>query len=297
MNAATRVRPHRLAASMFALALAVGGSQARAQEVQKLAPGAWVLIGKSCNVVIVPGPEGALIVDDQGARDFDETMAAVRQVSTGPVRYVVNTHWHLDHSGGDEAFARAGAVIVAQHNVRVRRGSAQFMPAYNVHIPASTAAALPAVVYDDRLELHVGDETISLRHAPGAHTDGDTLVRIEGANVLHLGDVYFNGIFHFIDRASDGGIKGLIRAVDMALAMSDDQTRIVPGHGPVATKAELKAYRDMLQDVCDRVGRAIKARKTMAEIVASKPAAAYRKGMEGEEDRFVEAIYDSLTKA
>jgi glyoxylase-like metal-dependent hydrolase (beta-lactamase superfamily II) len=152
------------------------------------------------------------------------------------------------------------------------------------------------VVFDDAIEVHFGDETIAMRHAANAHTDGDSLVWIKGANVMHLGDLYFNGIFPFIDRASGGGIQGLIRSIDMALALADDQTKVVPGHGAVATKAELKTYRDMLQDVSDRVGRGIKAKQSLAEIVAAKPAAAWRKGMEGEEDRFVETVYDSLVK-
>ena len=188
-------------------------------------------------------------------------------------------------------------IDLAQRNVRVRRGSDQFMAAYNRHIPAAPAEALPAVVFDDRLELHLGAETIDLRHAPNAHTDGDTIVRIERANVIHMGDIFFNGIWPFIDRGSGGDSRGLIRAVDMALAMADARTVVVPGHGPIATRDDLRRYRDMLVDVSGRVQAQLGAGKSLAEVVASKPAAAYREGMVGDEDRFVGAIYDSLKPA
>lgn len=269
-------------------------SAARAAEVRRLAPATDVLIGKSGNVLIVSSPDGALIVDDERPADVEEILAAVKSITPGPVRYAVNTHWHMDHSGGNEALAKTGTVIVAQRNVRVRRSTDQFMPAYNRHIPAAPPEALPAVVFDDRLELHIGTETIDLRHVANAHTDGDTIVRLERANVIHMGDIFFNGIWPFIDRASDGDSRGLIRAVDMALAMADAQTVIVPGHGPIATRADLQHYRAMLVDVSGRVKTQIATGKSLAEVVGSKPAAAYRDGMQGDEDRFVGAIYDSL---
>jgi cyclase len=294
-----------MAGAALALALTAGASAqpavapataAPAPEVKQLSPDTYVLIGQSGNVVIVPTPEGALIVDDERARDVPEILAAVHQLTPGPVRYAINTHWHLDHSGGNEALARTGTVIVAQRNVRERRAVEQYMPAYKNHIPPAPAFALPAVVFDDRLELNFGDERLRLLHTPNAHTDGDTLVWLPKANVLHMGDVYFHGIWPFIDRASGGSVQGVIKSVDIALALANDQTRIVPAHGAIASKAELKAYGDMLKDVTAKVKQGIRAHKTLAQIVASRPAAAYAHGMEGDENRLIETIYDSLIK-
>lgn len=284
----------RIGAIAAMLVMAAGLSEAQAAEVKHLAPAADVLIGKSGNVVIVSSPEGALIVDDERPTDVEEIQAAVKALTSGPIRYAIDTHWHVDHSGGNEALAKAGTVIVAQRNVRVRRSTDQFMAAYNRTVPAAPPEALPAIIFDDTLELHFAGETIDLRHAPNAHTDGDAIVRLARANVIHMGDIFFNGIWPFIDRSSGGDSRGLIRAVDMALAMADGRTVIVPGHGPIATTADLKHYRAMLADVSGRVQAQIVSGKSLAEIVASKPAAAYRDGMEGDEDRFVGAIYDSL---
>jgi glyoxylase-like metal-dependent hydrolase (beta-lactamase superfamily II) len=168
------------------------------------------------------------------------------------------------------------------------------MAAYKAHIPADPPAARPTRLFDKSLDLTVGSERVELRHVANAHTDGDTLVRFRKANVVAMGDVFFNHIFPFIDRSSGGGIQGMIKGVDTALRMGDERTIYVPAHGPVATRAELVAYRHMLADVAGRVKADIRSKRTIEQVVASHPAAAYRTGMEGEEDRFVEAVYDSF---
>lgn len=267
---------------------------AAAVELERLSDGVAVLVGKSGNVLIVAGPMGTLLVDDQRRSDAVETEAGAKQLSSMPIRMVINTHWHLDHSDGNEVFGKQGAAIIAHRNVRLRRATEQYLAAYKSRIPPASDAALPTVLYDESIDLHVGAETVRLRHAANAHTDGDTIVMLEKANVIHMGDIFFNGIFPFIDRSSNGSIQGMIAGVDQALAMADDHTRIVPAHGKIATKTELAAYRAMLADVAKRVGLAMKAGKSRTEIVAMQPASGYRKGMEGNEDRFVEAIYDSL---
>lgn len=261
--------------------------------LEQLAPAVWLLAGQNGNVLIVPDERGVLLIDDQRASDVDDILAAARAVSPGPVRLVVNTHWHLDHSGGNARLARAGAVVVAHRNVRARLSADQYMAAYNQTVPASPEIALPTIVFDETLTIQSGAETVRLVHTPAAHTDGDSLVHLVNANVLHMGDVFFNGLFPFIDRSSGGGIDGLIRSVEVALSISDAETRVIPAHGDTATRADLVAYRDMLVDVRERVRAAIAAGDTLEAVVQRRPAAAY--ALAGDADRFVSAVYDSLT--
>jgi len=267
-----------------------------APEVRQVAPGVHVLIGTSGNVAIAPMAEGVLIVDDERPGDHDEIVAAVRTVSPLPVRMVINTHWHLDHSGGNAGFARAGAMVIAQRNVCVRRSVDQFMPAYNRTIPAAEPFGLPNMLFDTRFRLHTDRDQATLIHMPAAHTDGDTIVRFSPANVIHMGDLYFNGIWPFIDRASGGSVQGLIAAVDTALAMSDAKTVIVPAHGAISDRAGLVRYRAMLAGVAKAVRRRIARRQAMAQVVAAKPAAAWGAGMVGNEDGFVGAVYESFAE-
>ena len=283
---------------LAALALTWSALPAAAQpapELQRLGETAWLLSGRSGNVILVPGERGILLIDDQRGSEMEAMLAAANSLAAGPVSLVINTHWHLDHAGGNTGFGEAGAVIVAHRNVRERLAADQFMAAYNRTVPASPAIALPTVVYDSEMDIHFGAETVRLRHTPMAHTDGDSLVYLEAANVLHMGDVFFNGLFPFIDRSTGGSIQGLIRSVDVALSMSDENTRIVPSHGRLATRADLQAYRDMLQDVRDRVQAAMDRGETLEAVVAGDPAAAYR--LQGDADRFVAAIFDSLAAA
>jgi cyclase len=299
MRTAPAVTLHRrrsISAVAAVLALALSGTAPAAQtpdNLRQLAPTAWLLTGRDGNVVIVPDETGVLLIDDERARDLEEMLAAAGTLSRGPVRYVVNTHWHLDHSGGNASLAGLGAVIVAHRTVRARLGTDQFMAAYNRTIPASPAIALPTVVFDEAMSLHFGGETVQLRHTPAAHTDGDSLVYLEQANVLHMGDVFFNGLYPFIDRSSGGSIQGLIASVDTALAMANAETRIIPAHGPATNRAGLEGYREMLVTVRDKVQAGIEAGQTKDQVVGSRPAAAY--ALEGEEDGFVNAIYDSLS--
>lgn len=256
-----------------------------------LGGGAMLLEGDSCNVVVVSSEKGLLLVDDQRERDYAATTAALHTAFPQPVVAIINTHWHLDHAGGNADFAKAGAVIWAQHNVAARLSRPQYMAAYNAHIPAGPAIALPTRTFGASATIVFGNERVVLVHIPHAHTDGDTLVKLSRANVLHMGDVYFNGLYPFIDRSSGGSIQGLIRAVDAGLRLSDTRTRIVPGHGAVATRGELSAYRAMLAGVATEVRSQIARGRLREEIVASHPAAKY--GLEGDADRFVASVYDS----
>jgi cyclase len=266
--------------------------------VERIAPGVAVLFGAGGNVGLSYGEDGNVIVDDQYAPMSDKIVAAVATVDPDPVRFVINTHWHGDHTGGNEAMGAKGAVILAHDNVRRRMSTEQFIAALNDRVPPSPKGALPVVTFAEGVTLHLNGDTLHVVHVANAHTDGDALIHWQKANVLHMGDTFFHKVtLPFIDLSSGGSIDGLIAAVDKGLATADDSTRIIPGHGPVATRDELVAYRAMLADVRARVAAGIKKKRSLAQIQAAAPAARY--GMADgfiKPDQFVAFVYDSLKK-
>ena len=265
-------------------------------KVERVAPGVAVLFGAGGNIGLSYGEDGNIIVDDQFAPLTDKILAAIATLDPDPVRFVINTHWHFDHTGGNENFGKRGAVIVAHDNVRARMSTDQFLAALNTKVPASPKQALPVVTFADGVTLHLNGDTQHVIHVANAHTDGDALVHWTRANVLHMGDTFFHRqSFPFIDLSSGGSIDGLIAAANRALALTNASTRIIPGHGPMATRADLVAYRDMLVDIRGKVAVGMKAKRTLAQIKASAPAARY--GMPSgfiKPDQFVEAVYKSL---
>ena len=288
-----------LLASLASIAIPASAQTPPAEvqiRVEQLAPGVAVLFGQGGNIGLSYGEDGNAIIDDQFAPLTGKIQAAIATLDPDPVRFVINTHWHGDHSGGNENFGRSGAVILAQDNVRVRMAAGQLITAIKQTVPPAPKAALPVVTFADGVTLHYNGDTIEMIHVANAHTDGDSLVRWRKANVLHMGDAFFNKIsFPFIDLSSGGSIDGAIAAAAKGIEMSDDSTRIIPGHGPMATRAELVAYRDMLADIRARVAAGIKAKRSLAQIKASAPAARY--GMPDgfmKPDQFVETVYDSL---
>jgi glyoxylase-like metal-dependent hydrolase (beta-lactamase superfamily II) len=289
---------------VFALA-ALAAAPASAQDlsrvevkVEKIAPGVAVLFGAGGNIGLSYGEDGNVLVDDQFAPLSDRIAAAVAAVDPDPVRFVINTHWHYDHTGGNENFGKRGSVIVAHDNVRARMSSDQLIAAFNQKVPASPKDALPVVTFSQGVTLHLNGDTLHVVHVANAHTDGDALIHWQKADVLHMGDTFFHrDSFPFIDIGSGGSIDGLIAAAQKGLQWAGPKTRIIPGHGPVAGRQELAAYRDMLVDIRTRVASGIKAKRTLPQIQAAKPAARY--GMPDgfiKPDRFVEFVYQSLTR-
>ena len=267
-------------------------------KVERIAPGVAVLFGAGGNIGLSYGPDGNIIVDDQYAPMSEKILAAIATVDPDPVRFVVNTHWHGDHTGGNEAMGKRGAVILAHSNVRTRMSSEQFIAALNDKVPASPKDALPVVTFEDGVTLHLNGDTLHVVHVANAHTDGDSIIHWQNANVLHMGDTFFHKFsLPFIDLSSGGSIDGLIAAVDKGIAASNETTRIIPGHGPVASRSELVAYRAMLADIRSKVAAGIRAKRSLAQIQATKPAAPY--GMaEGfiKPDQFVAFVHESLTR-
>lgn len=235
---------------------------------EDLGSGIQVLFGRGGNIAISTGEDGTLMVDDQYAPLTEKILAAVGEVTDDPVRFVVNTHWHSDHTGGNENLGRAGGIIVAHQNVRRRMNPAEFADLVGRSEQAS-ADALPVVTFESGVTFHWNGLTIEAVHQPQAHTDGDSAIFFGGANVVHMGDLFFNGAFPFIDVDSGGGIHGLIAAVDAVAARTDGATRIIPGHGPVTDRAALLAYGEALRAARERVRARIEAGESEEEAAAA----------------------------
>lgn len=260
-----------------------------------LRDGTHMLTGAGGNMVASSGADGVFLIDDQYAPLSDKIRAALSTLSDKPLRFVVNTHWHGDHTGGNEHMGNAGAVIVAHENVRQRMSVGQLLRGDMVK-PAP-GAALPVVTFTSDLSLHLNGDEVHVQHVAHAHTDGDALVKFERANVLHMGDVYFNGLYPFIDAESGGSIDGVLAAVERGVALSDDATIVVPGHGAVSNRVELAAYGAMLKGYRDRIAAMKSGGKTLAQVTAAKPTAA-TDALLGKSfikpDELVKSIYETL---
>ena len=262
-------------------------------KAEQLADGVAVLFGAGGNIGVSYGPDGTVLIDDQYAPLTGKIQAAVKALGAEPVKYLINTHWHGDHSGGNENLGAAGALIMAHDHVRERlvKGTDK--------VPPAAPAALPVITYHDGIKLHLNGDEVRVRHVKHAHTDGDSIVFWKKANILHMGDLFFHKVtLPFIDLNSGGNARGILAGAEQALTMVDDETKIIPGHGPVASRADLIAYRDMMKTVIAAVEKAQGEGKSLAEVQALKPAAqwdvnpdAFIKG-----DAFVEAVYKSLQK-
>jgi cyclase len=290
--------------AMFA-ALACGGAailmaqQPDDNEIkaEPLAPGVAALFGSGGNIGVSYGEDGTVLIDDQFAPLTQKIQAAVEKLGASPVKYLINTHYHGDHSGGNENFAKAGATIIAHDNVRIRLASPQTR---NGKVSeAKPKAAWPVITYAGGIKLHLNGEEIQVMHVQPAHTDGDSIVFWPKANVMHMGDLFFNKMsFPFVDLESGGNALGFVAAAKKGLELANAQTRIIPGHGAVASKAELQAYHDMIVAIIGKVRAAKKAGKSLAQIQAMRPADGYGVVADGfiTADAYVEAVFKSIGK-
>ncbi|MCH7716005.1 MAG: MBL fold metallo-hydrolase [Gemmatimonadetes bacterium] len=239
-------------------------------ETIQVADGVYMLVGSGGNIGLSIGEDGPFVVDDQFAPLTEKIQAAIAAVTSGAVRFVLNTHWHGDHTGGNENFGKAGAMIIAHENVRKRLNPAEFRDLMG-RSQQAPPDALPVVTFTDAVNFYWNGENIRVFHVEHAHTDGDAIVHFTNANVVHMGDTFFKGRYPFIDVDSGGGIDGMIAAADHVLSMVDSDTKIIPGHGTLATPDDLRDYRNMLITVRDRVRTMLNDGMSVDEVVAAKP--------------------------
>jgi cyclase len=266
------------AALFFVLACSAAYSQ-NLDTVQirplKITDKVYMLKGSGGNIGLLTGGDGLLMIDDQFAPLSDKIAAAIKGIDAGQIRFLLNTHIHGDHTGGNENFKKMGATIVAHDVVRERMSKESVDPRTQQKQPAKPKAMLPEVTFADRMNFHLNDEDIELYHFTNGHTDGDVVIRFVKANVYHVGDLFNRTSFPFIDGSNGGKLEGLLANFDKILALIDDNAKVIPGHGNLATKADVKAYRDMLYELHSGVVKAMKSGKKVEDIPALNLTAKY----------------------
>jgi glyoxylase-like metal-dependent hydrolase (beta-lactamase superfamily II) len=268
--------PHRFFGDEENLVVAArnGGERANVT-VQALRRNVSALIGSGGNIAVLPGDDGKLIIDSGYLGTRSKIAAALSSLSPDPIKHLVNTHWHFDHTDGNEWMHSAGATITAHENTRKHLSTSTRVEDWNFTFPPSPAGAIPTDVFNADKTLQLNGATIALKYYGPSHTDGDVSAYFIEADVLHTGDTWWNGHYPFIDYSTGGSINGMIKAAEANLAMVTDETVIVPGHGPVGGKTEMIEYRDILAAIRDGVAALKGEGKSLNEIVAAKPTAAY----------------------
>jgi len=265
-------------------------------QAQPLAENLTLLAGPGGNVVVLHGSDGLVVVDTFVSPAWPRFQESLKGFG-GPVKFVINTHWHFDHTDNNAALRAGGATLVAHENTRLRMTQPHHLAVLELDFPPSPAAALPQRVFKDGYKLEANGEKLAVTHVPPAHTDTDVIVRFEQANVLHGGDTFFNGRYPYIDGSTGGRVDGMIAAADRLLSLADPNTKIVPGHGPLGTKADLAKYRDMVSTAADRVRKLKASGKSLEECMAAKPFtdldADWGKGAFNG-DTFVKVVYLTL---
>jgi glyoxylase-like metal-dependent hydrolase (beta-lactamase superfamily II) len=262
-----------------------------------LGGGIHVIFGQGGNIGVSTGPDGVFVIDDQYPGTAPANLAKIREIAGAGPRYLVNTHWHGDHAGGNAAFAEAGAMIFAHENVRKRlSGQVKSIGLNGQPAPTSPEPAWPVVTFTSGVDFHLNDETILVSKMRVSHTDGDSIIRFVEPNIIHAGDIFFNGIFPVIDLGSGGSVKGYLAAMEEIWAMADDQTRIIPGHGDMAAKADLRKQIDMLTGAIAAVEKHVKSGDSLQKTVAAKPLKPWSKYAWSfiSEDSFTTTLYNGL---
>ena len=250
---------------------------AQDQEVEyiatQLSPTVTMIKGRGGNIAVSSGEDGVFIIDDQIQPLTDQLLEAIRGISNRPIRFVINTHYHGDHVGGNETIGKGGAVIIAHDNIRQRMSTDQFNQFWNKTTPAWPKESLPVVTFNDQVTLHLNGEAVSVVHVPRGHTDGDSIVLFPQSNVLHMGDIFFNGLYPYIDLDGGGTIQGMIAAVELGVGMANDKTQVIAGHGPMSDLQGLREYHAFLSKARDNVQALIDDGMSLEQTIAATPTA------------------------
>ena len=257
----------------------------------------YMIVGQGGNIGLFTGSDGTFLIDDQYAPLTEEILAVIKSVGGQYPKFLINTHYHSDHTGGNEKLGQGGTLIFSHDNVRDRLSEGSFIKAFNAKQEALAPEGLPVVTFSGDISFHLNGDTIHAVHVPHAHTDGDSIIHIKTANVIHAGDIFFNGFYPFIDVNHGGSLKGMIKAVDKILSLADENTKIIAGHGPLGDKKQLARYRQMLETAYSRLKKLKAEGKTAQEAISARPLA----DLEGEwgngflkNDRWIEIIYSGV---
>jgi glyoxylase-like metal-dependent hydrolase (beta-lactamase superfamily II) len=269
-------------------------------KVTQVSGNIYMLEGAGGNIAASVGDDGIVIVDDQYAPLAEKIQAALKGITDKPVRFVINTHYHGDHTGGNEPFANKGTTVIAQDNVRKRLesgGTAGNGGSIKMQQPAATKAALPIITFENDVTVHLNGEDIRALHFPSGHTDGDSVIFFPKNNVVHMGDDFVRYGFPFIDVASGGSVQGMISAMEKAMALLPADVKVIPGHGALSNLDDVRAFVKMLKETSAVVQKAIKEKKTLEQMKQAKILAPWDKfsGSFINSDAFIETLYNSLT--
>ena len=238
--------------------------------------GTYMLVGKGGNIGLSVGDDGVLLIDSQFKQLTDKILSAINnRITDKPVKFLINTHWHQDHTGGNENFVKNGAIIIAHENVRERLNTEQFVDFLNKTFEASPLNALPTITYKDSITFYFNEDKIDVYHLPNAHTDGDSIIYFNKRNIIHTGDIYVNGRYPFIDHSSGGSIDGIITGIEKIISIIDNETKIIPGHGLLSNIGELQDYLIMLKDIRQQVLTMVNNGATLNEIIKSDITSKY----------------------
>lgn len=257
----------------------------------------YMVTGDGGNIGLFIGGDGTFLIDDQFAPLTEKIIEAIKSVGGDYPKFLINTHYHGDHTGGNEKLGKEGTLIFSHDNVRERLKTGSFIKAFNMKREGVVQEGLPVVTFSEDISFHLNGGTVRAVHVPHAHTDGDSFIYFKEANVIHAGDFFFNGFYPFIDVTHGGSLRGMIKAVDRVLSMADDSTKIIAGHGPMGDKKQLTSYRQMLETAYDRLKKLKAEGKSAQEAVAAKPLADLEETWGNglfKGDQWIELIYSGV---